>query len=92
MGVASVAGFAVGYVATFGVGSVAGSAALSGAGSRAKVSFEFFIGNNLLLKLLRTFFLALNNNPKLFKRDFFQVFLYLHLFNSKITLHKISIF
>ena len=68
MGVASVAGFAVGYVATFGVdfavgsvatfgvGSVAGSAALSGADSRAKALFEFFIGNNLLLKLL-TFFL-----------------------------------
>ena len=92
MGVASVAGFAVDYVATFGAGSVAGSAALSGAGSRAKVSFEFFIGNNLLLKLLRTFFLALNNNTKLFKRDFFQLFLDVYLFNSKITLHKISIF
>ena len=30
----------------------------------------YFIGNNLLLKLLRTFSFALNNNPKLFKKYF----------------------
>ena len=61
------------------VGSVAtsGSVAGSGVGSRVGVLFKFFSGNNLLLNLLRTFSLALNDNPKLFKKYFFQVFLYL---------------
>ena len=31
--------------------------------SRTGILSNFFIGNNLLLKLLRTFSLALNNNP-----------------------------
>ena len=56
--------------------------ACSGACSRS------FIGNNLLLKLIRTFFLALNNNPKLFKKDFLSsVFVPLSkLFNSLMQL------
>ena len=64
--VASVAfvAFVTGSFAIF--GSVAGS----GTGSRVGILSKFFIGNNLLLKLVRTFSLALNNNPKLFKKDF----------------------
>ena len=50
----------VGFVATSG----------SVAGSRVGILSQFFIRNNLLLKLLRTFSLALNNNPKLFKKYF----------------------
>ena len=49
-----------------------GSVATSGVGSRAGILSKFFIGNNLLLKLLRAFSLALNNIPKLFKKDFFS--------------------
>ena len=44
---------------------------------------KYFTGNNLPLKLLRTFFVALNDNPKLFKKTLFQFFLYLYL-NSLI--------
>ena len=67
VGVASAAGFGVGSDATFGfvadfVGSLAG------------ILSKFFIGNNLLLKLLRNFSLALNSNPKLFKKYFFSGF------------------
>ena len=54
-----------------GVGSVATSGVGVGAGLRVRILSKLFIGNNLLLKLLRIFFLALNNNPKLFKKDFF---------------------
>ena len=56
--------------------ATSGSAASPGDGSRVGIFYKDFIRNNLLLKLLRTFSLALNNNPKLFKKDFFQVFLY----------------
>ena len=49
-----------------GVGSVATSGVSPGAGLRVRTLSKLFIGNNLLLKLLRIFFLALNNNPKLF--------------------------
>ena len=54
------------------VGSVATSGSVEGSGvnSRVEILSTFFIANNLLLKLLRIFFLALNNNPKLFKKDF----------------------
>ena len=50
------------------VGSVAtsGSVASSGVGSPVGILSKIFIGNNLLLKLLRTFSLAVNYNPKLF--------------------------
>ena len=34
---------------------------------------RFFIGNDLPLKLLRTFSLALRNNPNLFKNTFLQL-------------------
>ena len=69
------------FVANF--GSVAGSfitsvsAAGSGVVSRVKILCNFFIGNNRLLKLLRTFSLALNSNPMLFKIFFFQMLFYL---------------
>ena len=53
-------------------GSAAGSATGSGVGSRVGILSKFFIGNNLLLKLLRTFSLALNNNPKISRKDFFS--------------------
>ena len=64
--VASVAGFGIGSVATFDVDFTAGSAAFSGAGSRLEILSRFFIGNDLLLKLLKTFSFALNYNLKLF--------------------------
>ena len=40
------------------------------AGSCVGILSKSFIGNNLLLKLLRTFSLELNNNSKLFKKHF----------------------
>ena len=58
VGVASVDGFGIGSVAT----------SRSVAGSRVGISSKFFIENNLLLKLLRNYFLGLNNNPKLYKK------------------------
>ena len=58
----------VGSVATSGVGSVATSCVGSAGGSRLAFLSKFLIRNNLLLKLLRTFSLALNNNSKLFKK------------------------
>ena len=56
------------------VGSAASFVAGSGVRSRVAILSKFFIGNNLLLTLLRSLFLALklNNNPKLFKKDFFS--------------------
>ena len=62
------------------VGSFATSGSVPGtaAGSGVEILSKFFIGNNLILKLLRTFSLALNNNPKIFlKYSFLQVFLHL---------------
>ena len=58
------------------------SGACSGACSRS------FIGNNLILKLLRTFSLTLNNNPRLFKKDFLSsIFVPLSkFFNSLVKL------
>ena len=59
-------------------GSVAGSLATSGSvagsgvGSRAGILSKFFVGNNLILKLLKAFSLAPNNDPKSFKKDFFS--------------------
>ena len=50
----------------------AGFVASSGVGSHVEIWFKFFIGNNLLLKVLRTFSLAVNNNHKLLKKDFFS--------------------
>ena len=58
-------------------GSISGFVAGSGDSLRVGISYKFCIGNNLLLKLLRTFSLALIDNAKLFKKNFFQVFLYL---------------
>ena len=54
-----------------------GSAAGSGFGLRVGIFSKFFIGNNLLLKLLRTLSLALNNNPKLFKKNSFSIAFFL---------------
>ena len=61
-----------------GVGSGAGWNADSNVGSRVAVLSKFLVVNNLLLKLLRTFTLAPNYNPKSFKKDFFRLFLYLY--------------
>ena len=71
--VVSVAGFGVGSLAASGVGSAAGF----DVGCGVVILSKFFIGNNLFLKLFGTFPLALNNNPKLFKKYFFQAFFYL---------------
>ena len=44
---------------------------------------KLFIGNNLLLKLLRAFSIVLKNNRKLFKRDFFNFsHTFIKFFNS----------
>ena len=43
-----------------------GSGASFGVGLVVKISAQFFIGNNLLSNLLRTFSLVLKSNPKLF--------------------------
>ena len=58
----------VGSVATSGVGSVATYCVGSAGGSRLAFLSKFLIRNNLLLKLLKTFSLTLNNNSKLFKK------------------------
>ena len=67
----------VNFVATSGSVAVSGFVDGPSVGSCVGILCKFFIGNNLLLKVLRTFSLALNTNPKLFK-TFFQVFLYLY--------------
>ena len=72
VGVSSVAGFGVSFVATFVVASAACSTTFSGGGSLVEVLSNFFIGINLLSKLSRTFSVALNNNPELFKKKFFS--------------------
>ena len=63
-----------------------GSVTSSGVGSGVGISSNFGIGNNLLLKLLITFSPALYVNPKLFKKFFFNCFLFncvlTKLFNS----------
>ena len=50
-----------------------GSVAASGVGSRVGILTKVFIENNLLLIVLRTFTLALNNNLKLFEKTLFQL-------------------
>ena len=55
----------------FAFAAFVGSVATSGVGSRVVILSKYFIGNNRLLKLLKTFSLALSNNPKLFRTDFF---------------------
>ena len=51
------------------------SVAISDVGSYVGILSKFFIGNNLLLKLLKIFPLALKSNPKLFKKkQFFNGF------------------
>ena len=75
----------VGSVATSGVSFVA----TSGVGSRVGNLFKFSIGHNLFLKLLRTLSLALKNNSKSLKRDFFSTVSYLYQ-NSVIQWQKYS--
>ena len=52
-----------------------GSVATSDVGSRVGILSKFFIGNNLLLKVLRTFSIALNNSSKFFQKIIFSCFL-----------------
>ena len=79
--VSSVAASGVSFVATSGVCSVA----TSGGGLRVRILTEFFIGNNLLLKL-RNFCLALKNTPKLFEKKFFSsVFILLSKFFNSVA-------
>ena len=71
--------------------SVAGSFATSGyvsgsgVGSCVGISSTFFIGSNVLLKLLRSFSLSTNDNPKLFKKDFSGVFVPFSKFFNSMT-------
>ena len=60
------------YNATSSFVTVSCSGVGSGVGSRVTSLSKLFIENILLLKLLRTFSLALYNNPKLFKKYFFK--------------------
>ena len=55
-----------------------GSAAGPAAGSCVGILSNFFIGNNLLLKLLRNFSFALNDSLKLFKNEVKKVLSYLY--------------
>ena len=58
--------------------SVAISIAGSGVGSRVAILFKIYVGNNLLLKLLWDFSLALNNSSKCYvKNNLFQMLFYL---------------
>ena len=59
------------------VASVTRFRSVAGVGSCVRILSKLFIGKKLLLKLSKTFSLTLNNNPKLFKRDCYQVPLYL---------------
>ena len=71
-------------VATSGVDSIT----TFNVGLRVGILSNFFIRNNLLSKLLRTFPLTLNNNTKLFfKKRFFNFFYYLYL-DYLISLYK----
>ena len=54
-----------------GVGSGVGWNADSNIGSHVEILSKFFIGKNLLWKLLKTFSLALKNISKLFQIHFF---------------------
>ena len=58
-----------------------GSVATSDVDSRVGILSKFFIGNNLLLKVLRTFSLALNNSSKLFQKIIFIINFKLFLFS-----------
>ena len=55
----------------FGIGS--NSCLNSGFNSSSNFGSKFFIGNNLFLKLLRTFSLAVKNNPMLLRNNFFSI-------------------
>ena len=55
--------------------SCACSDAGSGAGLAVRVLSRFFVGNILLLKLLRIFSLVLKNSPMLFRKDCFICFI-----------------
>ena len=76
VGVASLVGL--------GVCSAAGSVAGSGVGSRVGLLSKFPIRNSLLLKLLRTFSLELNNNPSYLKNIFPSAF---YLFQNSLILY-----
>ena len=69
--VGSVFGSVVGLVVGSFVGSPVGSFLGSFVGSLVRVSSWFNIGNTLLLTFLRTFSLAVKNDPKFFRKDFF---------------------
>ena len=73
----------VAFVGSFATSAFyAGSVTGSGVALRVGILSKFYIRNNLLLKLWRTFSLAINDNPNSFKKKNFQVFLYLSQINS----------
>ena len=65
----------VGFVATS--GSVTGTC--------VGISSKFLVGNKLLLKLLRTISLAVNNIPKLFRKTFSKYFIPLSIFLNSLA-------
>ena len=67
----SVVGLVVGSFVGSPVGSRVGSFVGSFVGSLVRVSSWFNIGNTLLLTFLKTFSLAVKNDPKFFSKDFF---------------------
>ena len=60
----------VGFVTTSGVDSV-GSIASFGVGWSGGVCLNFFVGNNFIIKLLRTSSLAPDNDSKFFWKNWF---------------------
>ena len=63
--------FLVHFFVDLGVSNTVGSGASSGAIPCVGILFGFFVGNLLLLKLLRIFSLELRNNSAFFKKDLF---------------------
>ena len=81
----------VASVVGFGISSVVTSGVVSATGWRVGISSKLFIGNNLFSKLIRAFSLALNNNRKLSKKDFFSIVFvpFSKLFNSLAKLPRL---
>ena len=74
-----------------GAGSGGGSGSGSGASPSLRISSRSFIWNILLLKPLRTFYLAGRINPTLFRKDFIHLCLhYLILTNLLCSLSASS--
>ena len=83
-----------GLDAVLGAISGAGSGGSSGSGSGAspsvRISSRSFIWNILLLKPLRTFYLAGPNSPTLFRKDFIHICLHYLILTNLLCLLSAS--